>query len=37
MKGLVKEWHDQRREGDLNTAVVDREMKIMEAELENTM
>ncbi len=23
MKGLVNEWHDQRREGDLNKAVVD--------------
>ena len=27
IKGLVKDWHDQRREGDLNKAVVDREMK----------
>ena len=34
IKGLVKEWNDQRSEGDLNTAVVDREMKIMEAKLE---
>ena len=34
IKGLVKEWHDQRREGDLNKAVVDREMKTMEAKLE---
>ena len=34
IKGLVKEWHDQRSEGDLNKAVVDREMKIMEAKLE---
>ena len=34
IKGLVKDWHDQRREGDLNKAVVDREMKTMEAKLE---
>ena len=34
IKGLVREWHDQRREGDLNKAVVDREMKTMEAKLE---
>ena len=34
IKGLVKEWHDQRREGDLNKAMVDREMKTMEAKLE---
>jgi hypothetical protein len=33
IKGLVREWHDQRREGDLNKAVVDREMKTMEAKL----
>jgi hypothetical protein len=33
IKGLVKDWHDQRREGDLNQAVVDREMKTMEAKL----
>jgi hypothetical protein len=32
-KGLVKDWHDQRREGDLNQPVVDREMKTMEAKL----
>ncbi len=34
IKGLVKDWHDQRREGDLNKAVMDREMKTMEAKLE---
>jgi hypothetical protein len=34
IKGLVKVWHDQRTEGDLNKAVVDREMKAMEAKLE---
>ncbi len=34
IKGLVREWHDQRREGELNKAVVDREMKTMEAKLE---
>ena len=34
IKGLVKEWHDQRSEGDLNKAVVEREMKIMETKLE---
>jgi hypothetical protein len=34
IKGLVNKWHDQRREGDLNKAVVDREMKTMEAKLE---
>jgi hypothetical protein len=33
IKGLVKDLHDQRREGDLNQAVVDREMKTMEAKL----
>jgi hypothetical protein len=33
IKGLVKEWHDQRREGDLNQAIVDREMKTMKAKL----
>ena len=30
IKGLVKDWHDQRTEGDLNKAVMDREMKAME-------
>jgi peroxiredoxin family protein len=34
IKGLVNKWHNQRREGDLNKAVVDREMKTMEAKLE---
>jgi hypothetical protein len=34
MKGLVKDWHDQRTEGDLNKAIVDREMKAMQAKLE---
>ena len=34
IKGLVKDWHDQRKEGDLNKAVVEREMKTMEAKLE---
>ncbi len=34
IKGLVKDWHNQRTEGDLNKAVVDREMKAMEAKLE---
>jgi len=34
IKGLVNEWHDQRREGNLNKAVVDTEMKTMEAKLE---
>jgi hypothetical protein len=33
IKGIVKDWHNQRREGDLNQAVVDREMKTMEAKL----
>jgi hypothetical protein len=33
IKGLVKDWHDKRREGDLNQVVVDREMKTMEAKL----
>jgi len=33
IKGLVIDWHDQRREGDLNKAVVDREMKTMKAKL----
>ncbi len=34
IKGLVREWHDQRRERDLNKAVVNREMKTMKAKLE---
>jgi hypothetical protein len=34
IKGLVKDWHDQRKEGDLNKDVVEREMKTMEAKLE---
>ncbi len=34
IKGLVKDWHDQRTEGDLNKVVVDRVMKAMEAKLE---
>ena len=34
IKGLVKDWHDQKREGDLNKTVVNREMKTMEAKLE---
>jgi hypothetical protein len=34
IKGLVKDWHDQRTEGDLNKAILDREMKAMEAKLE---
>jgi hypothetical protein len=34
IKGLVKDWHDQRTEGDLNKAVLDRKMKAMEAKLE---
>jgi len=34
IKGLVKDWPNQRTEGDLNKAVVDREMKAMEAKLE---
>jgi hypothetical protein len=33
IKGLVKDWHDQTREGDLNQAVMDREMKTLEAKL----
>ncbi len=33
MKGLVKDWHDRRTEGDLNQAVIDQEMKAMEAKL----
>jgi hypothetical protein len=33
IKGLVKDWHDQRKVGDLNQTVVDREMKTMEARL----
>ncbi len=31
--GLVNEWYDRRTEGDLNKAVFDREMKVMEAQL----
>jgi len=34
IKGLVNEWHNQRREGELNKVVVDREMKTIEAKLE---
>ena len=34
IKGLVKDWHDHRTEGDLNKAIVDRDMKAMEAKLE---
>ena len=34
IKGLLKDWHDQRTEGDLDKAVVDREMKAMEAKME---
>jgi hypothetical protein len=33
-EGLLKDWHDLRTEGDLNKAVVDREMKAMEPKLE---
>jgi hypothetical protein len=33
MKGLVKEWYDRRTEGDLNKAVIDREMQAMESKL----
>ncbi len=33
IKGLVKDWHDRRTEGDLNQAVIDREMNAMEAKL----
>jgi hypothetical protein len=33
IKGLVKDWHDRRMEGDLNQAVIDQEMKAMEAKL----
>jgi hypothetical protein len=33
IKGLVKDWHDQRKERDLNKAVVEREMKTLEAKL----
>ena len=34
INGLVKDWHDQRTEGDLDKTVADREMKAMEAKLE---
>jgi hypothetical protein len=33
IKGLIKDWHDRRMEGDLNQAVIDREMKAIEAKL----
>jgi hypothetical protein len=33
IKGLLKDWHDRRTEGDLNQAVIDREMKTIEAKL----
>ena len=33
IKGLVKDWHNQKNERDLNQAAVDREMKTMEAKL----
>jgi hypothetical protein len=34
IKGLIKEWYDRRMEGNLNKAVIDREMQAMEAKLE---
>jgi hypothetical protein len=33
IKGLVKEWYDRRTEGDLNKAVIDREMRAIEDKL----
>jgi hypothetical protein len=33
IKGLVKEWYDRRTEGDLNKAVINQEMRAMEAKL----
>jgi hypothetical protein len=33
IKGLVKEWFDRRMEGDLNKAVIDQEMRAMDAKL----
>jgi hypothetical protein len=33
IKGLVKEWYNRRTEGELNKAVVDREMKSIESKL----
>ncbi len=33
LKGLVTEWYDRRTEGDLNKAVINREMRAREAKL----
>ncbi len=33
IKGLVKEWFDRRTEGDLFKAVINQEMRAMEAKL----
>ncbi len=33
IKSLVKEWYDRRTKGDLKKAVIDREMRAMEAKL----
>jgi hypothetical protein len=33
IKGLVKEWYDRRTEGDLNNAVINQEMRAVEAKL----
>ncbi len=33
IKDLIKEWYDRRMEGDLNKAVINWEMRAMEAKL----
>ncbi len=33
IKGLVKVWYDRRTESDLNKAVINREMRVMEIKL----
>ncbi len=33
IKGHVKEWYDRRMEGDLNKAVINQEMRAIEAKL----
>jgi hypothetical protein len=33
IKGLIQEWYDRRMEGDLNKAVINQEMRAMEANL----
>ena len=37
IKSLVKEWHDNRTEAELNHGTVEMEMKAMEKKLASTM